>query len=565
LKILRAFVFIDTLLLTLGLVMALRYASSHSAASLRAGIVDNPSVLSLGTAGLGVLAVVLWLTRDLPLVDRRHLALGLSFFNFLIALITALAYALPLEGWWKAMELQLGLAFFGSGVGLAWVGLRPPSPGAIAAEIAALKIPDETRQALLQQVGEAAAQEERNRLARDLHDSIKQQLFSINVGTAAAQERWDQDPEGALKALGEVRRCAREAMVEMQAMLHQLRPEALGTAGLIEALREQCEAQGYRTGAEVTLALGEPIPDDRMPPGAQDTLFRIGQEMLANAARHARARHVRLWLGRQGEALTLAVVDDGQGFDPEAVSGMGLRNLKERATSLLGTLEVASTPGSGAGLTVRIPLVSPPLPSPAEGGRRVLSEFLALMAAAGLVSYPLWTGEGAQGASAGSGYAYAPWVFEAAGALVLALLAAAAWWTGRSSPRNVRGFVNRKSEILLALFVGVWWLDLASDFKAPTAFSLWALPAVAFLFAAGALVWVHRVGEVRRVWQKGARFWLLPLLPVALTVGVTVAWAFERPDPLTLRIAAGHALYLVIGFVFPYLVSRRLRSEGASS
>jgi signal transduction histidine kinase len=366
LKILRAFIFIDTLLLTLGLVMALRYAPFPPAASLRAGIVGNPSVLSLGAAGLGILAVVLWLTSDLPLVDRRRLTLGLSVANILIAVLVLI---LPLDAWLGAMEFPLGLAFFGLGVGLAWVGLRPPSPGAVAAEIAALKIPDETRQALLQQVGEAAAQEERNRLARDLHDSIKQQLFSINVGTAAAQERWDQDPEGALKALGEVRRCAREAMVEMQAMLHQLRPEALGTAGLIEALREQCEAQGYRTGAEVTLALGEPIPDDRMPPGAQDTLFRIGQEMLANAARHARARHVRLWLGRQGEALTLAVEDDGQGFDSTApASGMGLRNLKERAISLGGSLEITSRLGAGTRAQVWAPL------APAGGSARGLKE-----------------------------------------------------------------------------------------------------------------------------------------------------------------------------------------------
>jgi signal transduction histidine kinase len=364
LKILRAFVFVDALLLTLaGLGLALRSTRSLPAVSLWTGIVGNPSVLSLGAAGLGVLAVVLWLTSDLPRVGhRRLLTLGLSFANFLMFL---LASALRLEGWWS----DWGAACFALGVGLAWAGLRRPSPDAIAAKIAGLKIPDETRRALLQQVGEAAAQEERNRLARDLHDSIKQQLFSINVGTAAAQERWDQDPEGAFKALGEVRRCAREAMVEMQAMLHQLRPGALGTAGLIEALREQCEAQGYRTGAEVTLELGEPIPDDRMPPGAQDTLFRIGQEMLANAARHARARHVRLRLGRQGEALTLAVEDDGQGFDPTApASGMGLRNLKERAVSLGGSLEITSRPGASTRAQVWVPL------TPAGGSARSLSE-----------------------------------------------------------------------------------------------------------------------------------------------------------------------------------------------
>jgi signal transduction histidine kinase len=565
-KTLRRFIaFNMTVLLAAALGIAfwpdLPFPVSYAAGS-HAQDLSRVHILAITIAGM---AIALLAQSALSLVgELRKLAFCLGFAYGLIAFMVffeQLTFGGHRTGWLlMAILLAIAAAF-------AWMGRRPLRPEEAADELSALKIPDEIRRGVLRQIEESAAQEERNRLARDLHDSIKQQLFSINVGTAATQERWDHDPEGARKALADVRRSAREAMVEMQAMLHQLRPEALSTAGLTEALREQCEALGYRTGAEVKLEIGEPVPDDRMPPGTQDALFRIGQEMLANVARHARAQHVRLWLGRQDEEVMLRIVDDGQGFDPTAeASGMGLRNLKERAASLHGTLEVASTPGSGAGLTVRIPLVSPPLPSPAEGGRRVLSEFLALSVAAGLVSYPLWTGPGAEGASEGFGDAsVTPWTFEVTGALVLLLLTGAAWWTGRSSPRNVRSFVTRKFEILLALFVGVWWLDFASDFKAPTAFSLWALPAAAVLYAAGALVSVHRVGEVRRVWQKGARFWLLPLLPVALTVGATVAWAFERPDPLTLKIAAGHAFFLVIGFVFPYLVARRPRGEGASS
>ncbi len=561
-KILRAFILADTLLLAaLGLGMAFIHPGSLPVVYLEMEVSRSAASLGFAAAGLGALALVLWMSTDLPLVaDRRRLALGLSFANLLIAVLAFVQTDL----WGRALGWSLVAAFLGLAAGLAWVGLRPRGPAEIAAEIEGLEIPDEIRRGLLQQIGEAAAQEERNRLARDLHDSIKQQLFSINVGTAAAQERWERDPEGARKALADVRRSSREAMVEMQAMLHQLRPEALGTAGLIEALREQCEALGYRTGAEVTLEIGEPVPDDRMPPGAQDTLFRIGQEMLANVARHARAQHVRLWLGRQDEEVMLRIVDDGQGFDPGAeVSGMGLRNLKERAISLHGRLEVASTRGSGAGLTVRIPLVSPPLPAPVEGNRRVLSEFLALIVAAGIVSSPLWTGTGAEGASEGVNYAYAPWTFEAAGSLVLFLLAMGAWWTGRPSPKSVRSFVNRKIEILLALFVGDYWLRFAADLKAPTAIMLWVLPVTTFLYAAGALVWVHRVSEVRRVWRKGARFWLWPLLPVATVIALSVAWILNRPGPLTLN--AADVFWLAIGFVFPYLVSRRPRLEGASS
>jgi two-component sensor histidine kinase len=215
-----------------------------------------------------------------------------------------------------------------------------------------------SRQALLRQIGENAAQEERNRLARDLHDSIKQQLFSINVSAAAAQERWECDPEGARAMLVDVRRSAKEAMVEMQALLHQLRPEALGSIkGFVEALREQCEALGYRSAVQVTVEIGEEIPDDRLPPGALEALFRIAQEALANVARHARARHVRVGLGLQGEAVVLEVADDGQGFSPGAeTSGMGLRNLRERAESLGGILQIASSPGAGTTVKVSLPL-----------------------------------------------------------------------------------------------------------------------------------------------------------------------------------------------------------------
>jgi signal transduction histidine kinase len=348
LKALRAYILGDTLLLTLlGLGRAFR---------------DTPP-LSLVAASLGALALGLWLATDLPLAhDRRRLALWMGVANLLMAALVVAHSAASGEG--RALGWELGLAFLGLAAGLGLEGRQLWDTEETAGELAVLRIPDEIRQALLHQVGEAAAQEERNRLARDLHDSIKQQLFSINVGTAAVQERWVSDPEGARKALADVRRATREAVVEMQTMLHQLRPKPLGMAGLIEALREQCEALGYRTSAEVTLELGEPVPDDRMPPGAQDTLFRIGQEMLANVARHARARHTRLWLGRQNEEVMLRIEDDGQGFDPAAVApGMGLRNLRERAISLGGALELASAPGSGTGLTVRLPLTSRNAPS----------------------------------------------------------------------------------------------------------------------------------------------------------------------------------------------------------
>lgn len=319
---------------------------------------DDPALSLLGT-GLLVCAVLLLLVGDLLLVGSqrrlgRYLAAGNVIFSFMVMVSGSGQYSTD-------VILVLVLVSMLMAGALVWASLLPLKPEEAAAELSDLRIPDEVRQALLRQVGEAAAQEERNRLARDLHDSIKQQLFTINVGAATAQERWERDPKGAQTALVDVRRSAREAMVEMQAMLHQLRPQALtSTMGLIEALREQAEALGYRSGAQVTVELGPEIPDDRMPPGAQEALFRIAQEALANVARHARAETVRIWIGQDGGEAVLRVTDDGQGFDPNTVvPGMGLRNLRERAMALRGRVEIESMLGTGSIVMVRIPLLAP--------------------------------------------------------------------------------------------------------------------------------------------------------------------------------------------------------------
>jgi signal transduction histidine kinase/ribosomal protein L40E len=216
------------------------------------------------------------------------------------------------------------------------------------------------RESLLARTHDAAIQQERHRLARELHDSIKQQIFSINMSAAAVQARWNADPQGARDALDNVRRSAQEAMTEMNALLQQLSPTPLEKVGLVQALRDQCEALGYRTDAEVTVELGELPADDRMPTGAQESIFRIVQEAFSNVARHARADHVRLSLGlsEAGDSLALEIQDDGQGFEVDAIAGgMGLENIRQRARALGGTLAIESAPGQGTTLHVAIPLV----------------------------------------------------------------------------------------------------------------------------------------------------------------------------------------------------------------
>jgi signal transduction histidine kinase len=216
------------------------------------------------------------------------------------------------------------------------------------------------RQQLAGQIGEAAAQEERSRLARDLHDSIKQQIFSISVSAAGAQARWESDPDGARAALADVRTSAQEAMVEMRAMLQQLAPAPLEKVGLVQALRDQCEALGYRSGAQVTTDIGELPPDDRLPVGAQEAIFRIAQEALTNIARHARAQQVTLRLKADDLGVNLEITDDGKGLDVNApVQGMGLNNMKARAQGVDALFNIESEVGKGTRLTMTVPYVKP--------------------------------------------------------------------------------------------------------------------------------------------------------------------------------------------------------------
>lgn len=217
------------------------------------------------------------------------------------------------------------------------------------------------RDQLSLQVSKTAAQEERNRLARDLHDSIKQQIFSVVMSAAAVKARWSSDPAGALLAIEDIERTAQEAQVEMQVLLQELRPVALENVGLIESLRMQCQALGYRTGAQVSAELGELPAEELLPLGAQELIFRIVQEGFANIARHARAEQVWLSLRRQGEALLVEIGDDGQGFaleeKPKGFGGMGLANIRERARSLGGQATIWSQVGAGTTLHLYLPLV----------------------------------------------------------------------------------------------------------------------------------------------------------------------------------------------------------------
>lgn len=231
------------------------------------------------------------------------------------------------------------------------------------------------------QIRNAARQEERARLARDLHDAVKQQLFVIQTAGATAQARFATDAAGALAAVEQVRAAAREAMTEMDAMLSQLQSAPISNAGLVAFLRKQCEALGFRTGASVTFEPGRLTDDRFLDPSGREAIARVAQEALSNVARHARARAVQVSLEANDTALVLTVRDDGAGFSAaERPQGMGMTNLATRAAEVGGSLEVTSVPGHGTSVRFGVPFSEPPTARPYVV--RAVSWSLVLIAAA---------------------------------------------------------------------------------------------------------------------------------------------------------------------------------------
>jgi signal transduction histidine kinase len=203
-------------------------------------------------------------------------------------------------------------------------------------------------------IRQIARREERARLARDLHDAVKQQLFVIQTAAATAQTRFDDDPEGARDAVTQVRTAAREATTEMEALLDELQAAPMENTGLVEALKKQCEALALRTGAEVSFEPGTLPPAGSLRPGTHDAIYRVAQETLANVARHARATRVVVSMQSSASRLVVRVSDNGAGVDTAVgQKGMGITNMRARAAEVGGHLLIRpGSPGTEVVLSV---------------------------------------------------------------------------------------------------------------------------------------------------------------------------------------------------------------------
>jgi signal transduction histidine kinase len=212
----------------------------------------------------------------------------------------------------------------------------------------------EQLQNLVHTRAELATLEERNRLARDLHDSVKQQVFATAMQLGAAQTMLENDPTTAKTHLQEAEQLARQAQQELTGLIQELRPAALEGRGLVDALRGYSEDWSRRTAITALVKVSGERP---LPLAVEQPLFRVAQEALANVARHSGASHVTLHLAWQNEAVTMTIADDGRGFDPEATAyGMGLKSMQERLGMVNGRLTIHSTPGQGTQLTATLPL-----------------------------------------------------------------------------------------------------------------------------------------------------------------------------------------------------------------
>lgn len=218
---------------------------------------------------------------------------------------------------------------------------------------------DATRAELAATSRRAGIFEERERLAREIHDAVAQGFTGIVMQLEAADQALEADPAAAQEHLARARRSARDSLGELRRTVRALRPELLEDAALGEAVDRVARRWSEQTGVPVRL-LGGTVPSAR--PEAEVALLRIAQEALANVARHADAHSVTVTLAGTGDDLVLEVADDGSGFLPEAEhpERLGLRGMRERVAELGGRLTVASAPGEGTRIEARVPAEAAP-------------------------------------------------------------------------------------------------------------------------------------------------------------------------------------------------------------
>ena len=208
---------------------------------------------------------------------------------------------------------------------------------------------------LHKQAERAAVMEERARLARELHDSVTQSLYSVTLLADATRDfaesgEWDR----AKHYMSRISENTRQALKEMRLLIYELRPPLIERDGLVEALSQRLNAVEGRAGVEVRLLAQE---WNNLPVSVEEDLYLIAQEALNNALKHASATEVMVQLRASADGVSLEVVDNGKGFNVDSVrrkGGMGLLSMRQRAERLGGRLTILSAPGQGTSIKVNL-------------------------------------------------------------------------------------------------------------------------------------------------------------------------------------------------------------------
>ncbi len=206
---------------------------------------------------------------------------------------------------------------------------------------------------LFEQTKDLAVMEERNRLARDLHDSAKQKAFAALAQLGTARGILNGNGNRAAMHLSEAEDLVSDVIQELTFLVQEIYPIALQEKGLVTALREYIFEWENRNDTRAKLATHN---ERRLPFEIEQAIYRVTQESLANVARHSKARRVDVALVYNSDSVQLSLSDDGCGFDASAKSqGMGLRSIRERVSSVHGTVQVQSAPGQGTRILVQVP------------------------------------------------------------------------------------------------------------------------------------------------------------------------------------------------------------------
>ncbi|MDG0808560.1 sensor histidine kinase [Cohnella rhizosphaerae] len=203
----------------------------------------------------------------------------------------------------------------------------------------------------------SAVVEERQRLARELHDAVSQQLFAISMTATAVGRTMDQDFERARRQIALIEEMSSVAQSEMRALLLHLRPVHLEGKRLSQAVPELVKEMQAKVDIDISLDMDEDLPLNK---GIENHLFRMVQEALSNTLRHARANKMDIALHRRGDTVRLAIRDDGVGFDLQEKkhASYGIVSMEERVNELGGSLNIASAPGKGTRIEIRVPIMT---------------------------------------------------------------------------------------------------------------------------------------------------------------------------------------------------------------